>query len=213
MRRMPKTSPAGLLALAVVLALTAEVALALDQLLPGRRLAMRDEGGAERTTFVLSSPIAPTPGGPDDPTVAGGTVQITNPDTSESATFPLPASGWANLSNGMTYSQVANVATEVETRTLGASVYQPALAPGRHSDVDPYFGIPAIPSFPFDGSALVVWDSGTPTPPTANTPNTGGSDPHGRPRSTPAARLQKSQFLKPDGRVVDVCGGMPCLAP
>src|SRR6185295_1531683 len=67
------------------------------------RLALRDEGAAERTTFVLSSPIAPTPGGPDDPTVAGGSVEITNPGTSESATFPLPASGWANLSNGMTY--------------------------------------------------------------------------------------------------------------
>ena len=101
----------------------------------------------------------------------------------------------------------------METRTLGASVYQPALAAGRHSDVDPYFGIPAIPSFPFDGSALVVWDSGTPTPPTTNTPNAAGSDPHGRPRSTASARLQKSEFLKPNGRVVDVCSGAPCLAP
>jgi hypothetical protein len=109
--------------------------------------------------------------------------------------------------------QVANVATEFEARTIGASIHQPALVAGRHSDVDPYSGIPAIPSFPFDGSALVVWDSGTPTPPTTNTPNAGGSDPHGRPRSTPAARLQKSEFLKPNGRVVDVCSGAPCLAP
>jgi hypothetical protein len=109
--------------------------------------------------------------------------------------------------------QVTNVATEVEARTIGASVYQPALAPGRHSDVDPYFGIPAIPSFPFDGSALVIWDSGTPTPPTTNTPNRAGTDPHGRPRATASARLQKSEFLKPDGAVVDVCSGLPCLAP
>jgi hypothetical protein len=112
--------------------------------------------------------------------------------------------------------QVANIATEVETRTIGAHVYQPALAPGRHHDVDPYFGIPPIASFPFDGSALVVWDSGNPTPPTTNTPPRPpdyGSDPHGRPRSQVAARLQKSEFLKTDGAIVDVCAAMPCLAP
>jgi hypothetical protein len=110
--------------------------------------------------------------------------------------------------------QVTNIATEVEARTLGLSIYQPALAPGRHSDVNPYFGIPAIASFPFDGSALVVWDAGTPTPPTQNIPNGAGSDPHGRPRSQVTARTQKSEFLKePGGAVVDVCSGMPCLAP
>jgi hypothetical protein len=112
--------------------------------------------------------------------------------------------------------QVANITTEVETRTIGASVYQPALAPGKHSDVNPFFGIPAIASFPFDGSALVVWDSGNPTPPTTNTPPrpaTHGPDPHGKPRSNAAARLQKSEFLKTNGAVVDVCSMMPCLAP
>ncbi|HYC53590.1 MAG TPA: hypothetical protein VEL28_01425, partial [Candidatus Binatia bacterium] len=109
--------------------------------------------------------------------------------------------------------QVANIATEVQARTIGASVYQPALAPGRHSDVDPFFAIPAIAAFPFEGSALVVWDSGTPTPPITNTPPRDGSDPHGRPRSTPSARVQKSEFLRADGAVVDVCSGAPCLAP
>jgi len=108
--------------------------------------------------------------------------------------------------------QVANVTTEVETRTIGASIYQPALAAGRHSDVQPYFDIPPIPGFPFGGSALVVWDAGTPTPPTTNTPNFGGSDPHGKPRAQVTARQQKSEFLKPNGGVVDVCGGLPCLA-
>jgi hypothetical protein len=109
--------------------------------------------------------------------------------------------------------QVANVAAEVLARTVGASVYQPALAPGRHWAVDPLSGIPPIGTFPFDGSALVYWDSGTPTPPNTNTPPREGSDPHGRPRSTPAARTQKSEFLKVDGAVVDVCAGAPCLAP
>jgi hypothetical protein len=109
--------------------------------------------------------------------------------------------------------QVANVTTEIEARTIGASIYQPALAPGRHSDVDPFFGIPAIASFPFAGSALIVWDSGTPTPPVENVPNRAGSDPHGRPRAQVSARLQKSEFLKTGGAVFDVCSGAPCLAP
>jgi len=107
--------------------------------------------------------------------------------------------------------QVANVATEVEARTIGASIHQPALAPGRHTDVHPYFGIPAIPSYPFDGSALVVWDSGSPAPPITNTPPTAGHDPHSDPRSSPLARMQKSEFLKDGGAVIDVCGGAPCV--
>ena len=65
----------------------------------------------------------------------------------------------------------------------------------------------------FDGSAMVVWDSGVPPPPTTNTPPTAGSDPHGKPRSQASARQQTSEFLKADGAVVDVCGGSPCLAP
>ena len=112
--------------------------------------------------------------------------------------------------------QVANVTAEVEARTIGASVYQPALAPGRHSDVEPYYGIPAIPAHPFAGSALVVWDSGTPASPITNTPPFPpdyGSDPHGRPRATASARVQKSEFLKTNGTVVDVCSGAPCVAP
>jgi hypothetical protein len=112
--------------------------------------------------------------------------------------------------------QVANVTAEVEARTAGASIYHPALAPGRHSDVEPYYGIPAIPAFPFAGSAIVVWDSGTPTPPIENVPPFSpeyGSDPHGRPRATASARLQKSEFLKVTGAVVDTCSGSPCLAP
>ena len=46
-----------------------------------------------------------------------------------------------------------------------------------------------------------------PTRPTAR-----GDDPHDTPRATPSARVQKSEFLKIDGRVVDVCGGGPCYA-
>jgi hypothetical protein len=109
--------------------------------------------------------------------------------------------------------QVANVATEIEARTIGASIHQPALALGRHSDVDPYYGIPAIPSDPFDGSALIVWDSGADTPPTTNTAPPTGADPHSDPRNSVAGRVQKSEFLKSGGAVVDVCSGAPCTAP
>jgi len=109
--------------------------------------------------------------------------------------------------------QVSNVATEIEARTIGASQHAPALGAGRSYEVTPLYGIPAIASYPFNGSAIVVWDSGTPTPPTTNTPNTAGSDPHSKPRSNVDARTQKSEFLKTNGAVVDVCSGMPCLAP
>src|SRR5438552_15696514 len=109
--------------------------------------------------------------------------------------------------------QVANVATEIEARTIGASIHQPAIASGRSYEVTPYYGIPAIPSYPFDGSALVIWDSGAATPPTTNTAPMTGADPHSDPRSSPAARTQKSEFLKIGGAVVDVCSGMPCVAP
>jgi hypothetical protein len=31
------------------------------------------------------------------------------------------------------------------------------------------------------------------------------------PRNSPLARTQKSEFLRTDGAVVDVCGGAPCV--
>jgi hypothetical protein len=108
--------------------------------------------------------------------------------------------------------QVAPVTAEVEARTIGAHVRVPATDPGRHSDVNPFFGIPPIGSFPFGGSALVIWDSGSPTPPPTNTPPRAGRDPHSDPRSEPSARVQKSEFLKVGGQVVDVCGPKPCYA-
>lgn len=108
--------------------------------------------------------------------------------------------------------QVANVAAEIEARTIGAKAYQPALADGRSPDEQPLWGIDPIGSLPYDGSALVYWDSGAPAPPAANIPPGPGHDPHSDPRSSPAARKQKSEFLKADGAIVDVCAGNPCTA-
>jgi hypothetical protein len=105
--------------------------------------------------------------------------------------------------------QVSDTTAEIEARTIGARAYKPVLDAGR-SPWTRFQLIPSIGKFPFPGSAIVMWDAGTPAPPITNTPNRGGDDPHSRPRSTVAARVQKSEFLKIDGRVVDVCGGKPC---
>jgi hypothetical protein len=111
--------------------------------------------------------------------------------------------------------QVANVATEVEARTVGACTPTPIFRKGRSSEVKPLWGVCRIDELPFDGSAIVVWDSGAAAPPPGNTPPEGGedADPHSDPRSSKAARRQKAEFLAPDGRVIDVCDGKPCTAP
>ncbi|MEV5827118.1 hypothetical protein AB0L25_16210 [Spirillospora sp. NPDC052242] len=105
--------------------------------------------------------------------------------------------------------QVANVASDVQARTIGARVHAPALRPGRSPDDVPYWGVPTFGAS-HDGSAMVVWDSGTPAPPTSNTPPAEGRDPHSDPRNDADARRQKAIFLE-TGRVVDVCGGGPCV--
>ena len=114
--------------------------------------------------------------------------------------------------------QVSMYAAAVEARTIGASAYQPALdlATNRARDRNLLFGVPTIPSYPFSGSAIVIWDSGpgrVQPPPLANIPPVNSPtnvDPHPDPRNTPAARLQKSDFLTGNGAVVDVCGNRPC---
>lgn len=109
--------------------------------------------------------------------------------------------------------QVAPVTTEVEARTIGARVLNdPLVAAGRHSDSDPFYELPVMPENAWDGSVLVWWDSGSPIPPTTNTANHSGHDPHEHPRRQAAARLQKHHFLAPAGSVVDVCGDAPCIA-
>ncbi|WP_019630969.1 hypothetical protein [Actinomadura atramentaria] len=106
--------------------------------------------------------------------------------------------------------QVAPVAAQVEARTIGAKIHAPAVTPGRDPDKVPFWGIPPIPSYPYTGSALVVWDSGSPAPPLTDTPPTEGRDPHSDPRGNADARRQKAEFLE-TGQVVDVCGGGPCV--
>ena len=110
--------------------------------------------------------------------------------------------------------QVSQYAAAVEARTIGAQAHQPALdLPARSQDANLFYGIPAIQSYPFDGSAWVIWDDGpglVSPPPLTNMPPTVGRDPHGDVRATVSARTQKSDFLDANGSVVDVCGGLPC---
>ena len=112
--------------------------------------------------------------------------------------------------------QVSMWGAEAEARTVGAQIHCPELTADRSPDQTPYYGITCMTDDQggHDGSAMVVWDSG-PTvavPPTTNTPPTAGHDPHEDPRSTPSARTQKSDFLQPNGLVVDVCAGAPCVS-
>lgn len=109
--------------------------------------------------------------------------------------------------------QVSNAAAEVEARTIGVRLYQPALAPGWTDEVQPYWGIAPLPHHPYRGSAMVVWNSGAAfNPPPTNLAPDGpqyGVDPHEFPRAQPEAQQQKATFLL-TGLVVDVCDGQPC---
>ena len=108
--------------------------------------------------------------------------------------------------------QVSNVATEVLARTLGASVHEPAIGPGRSNDVDPLWGIAAYDPGAATNGVLVLWDFGTPAPPPVNLPPTEpeyGTDPHGAGNNEPLVLQQALTFLF-SGQFVDVCAAAPC---
>jgi hypothetical protein len=121
--------------------------------------------------------------------------------------------------------QVAQIAAETEARTIGARAHFPWADPGRDLDKgSPIYGVPPIAHYPFGGSAIVLWDIGpprkigkdqfgTPPPPNSNTPPSEQyQDPHEFPRKQPAARQQKSDFLKIGGAIFEVCPSHPCRA-
>jgi hypothetical protein len=108
--------------------------------------------------------------------------------------------------------QVAQIAAETEARTIGAAARTPWADPGRDADREPFYGMRPVTRYPWPGSAIVLWDTGTPVPPNSNTPPSAGKDPHEAPRNEPAARRQKSEFLRVGGALVDVCGPKPCYA-
>ena len=147
-------------------------------------------------------------------------------------TDPLPNTPAHEVLIEMAYGdhQVANVATEVEARTIGAPLRRPALdafrlPPGFDQ---PYFEIPTLGDLSgpaADGSGYFVWDIGpkrmdpgllgTDPPPITNTSpdDSFGVDPHDTViRQTPIIRAQIAQFLQNNGTITDPCGPMPCYA-
>ena len=80
--------------------------------------------------------------------------------------------------------QVSMYAGAAEARAVGVSAYEPALDPDRARDRNLFYGIPGIGHYPFNGSAIEIWDSGpgrVQEPPVGNIPPTAGAtniDPH-----------------------------------
>jgi hypothetical protein len=115
--------------------------------------------------------------------------------------------------------QVANVTAEVEARTIGASIYSPALNSGRHWEAEPFSGLSLSTSFPTSGgSMLVYYDSGPPswfgpngqgiaTPPIENVPPREewgfGGDPHEHPRRSLDGVRHAVTFL--ENGVIESC--------
>src|SRR4051794_30726000 len=121
--------------------------------------------------------------------------------------------------------QVANIQAETEARTIGAAGVTPALVPQRYGPYkDPFWRIPSVPSYPYDGSAIVLFDPGpsnnvapdghhgTDWPPPTDVPNRSGDDPHSGPRTAPCGQDQKEAFLRPNGLVTLACNGPPYFA-
>jgi hypothetical protein len=135
-------------------------------------------------------------------------------------THPLPDTPSHTVLMQIAYGdhQVSMYAAAIEARTIGASVHEPALdlSTDRARDRNLFYGVPVIAHYPFHGSAIEIWDSGpgrVQPPPLANLPPADSKtnvDPHQDPRSTPLARVQKSDFLAPHGAVINVCGARPC---
>jgi hypothetical protein len=111
--------------------------------------------------------------------------------------------------------QVANITTETEARTIGAPVWSPPLGPGRTDLAEPFYGLLPVPSVPYTGSVLVVWDYGTPAPPQQNLPPRPpqyGDDPHGKGRGEPRVGQVISDFLNVPSVFTDQCAGGPCTS-
>lgn len=108
--------------------------------------------------------------------------------------------------------QVTNLGTAYEARTLNIPAKRPALADGRSPEADVFWGIPAVPSYPHRGSAVVMWDSGAAAQPVTNQPSREGEDPHGDPRAAQPVVDQIVHFFG-TGEVIDTCGGTPCTIP
>jgi len=128
--------------------------------------------------------------------------------------------------------QVSNVTADAEARSIGAKIMTPITDTGRAGTVNPGWGLSAISAYPYNGSALVYFDSGavrsngsggwlgnTPTIFANKTPieaagsvANDGEDPHEHPRRSATGRLMKSGFLRVGGVINQTCGIRACYA-
>jgi len=115
--------------------------------------------------------------------------------------------------------QVANVSAEMLARTIGAHNHQPAFnsqffgAPPRANvPVTPQWGLAKLNQNKPAKAGLVLWDYGTPTPPTDNLAPNGsayGADPHGFGRGNALLLTQITTFLS-TGVIPNECGAAAC---
>ena len=139
-----------------------------------------------------------------------GYVHTLNP-----ANDPLPNTNEHHVLLGVAIGdhQVANLAAEVEARTIGAQRYSPSIVSGRNLDFS-YFGINPVTA-PFSNQNTIVFYDGGPegytgnrgqgskTPPLENVPPRPewgyGGDPHSYPRRSPDGINQAASFLEGNG--------------
>jgi hypothetical protein len=115
--------------------------------------------------------------------------------------------------------QVANASAEMLARTIGARNHQPAFNPSFFGQT-PRMNVPVVVQWGLSKlnqtkaakAGLVLWDYGTPTPPTTDVAPNGsayGSDPHGDGRGNASLLIQITTFLT-TGVIPDVCGAQAC---
>jgi len=115
--------------------------------------------------------------------------------------------------------QVANASAEMLARTIGAQNHQPAFnpsffggSPRMNEPVVVQWGLSKLDQTKSARAGIVLWDYGTPTPPTTDLAPNGsayGADPHGDGRGNASLLTQITTFLT-TGVIPDVCGGQVC---
>lgn len=134
---------------------------------------------------------------------------------------PLPGSKLSRiLINSPIGDQIlTETAAEMMQRSLGVQRHNPSIVIDRHIAAEPYLGIAPITTYPFEGNAVMHWDSGpfptaghdgTPLQRPENLPRGLGYDTHSMPMSQDDAWVQKATFWR-TGQVVNVCGANPCF--
>jgi hypothetical protein len=91
------------LAVATALVLGASHAGAADQLIPGKKLLIKNNADTSKNKVVFldkSASIVQPTGATEDPTVGGASLAVADIETGESFTIPLAAAGWSNNGNG-----------------------------------------------------------------------------------------------------------------